>query len=129
MPNRARETHCVVAVSLHKQEASEADRLTEVLKRAGWPKANRSLIIREALLLLDQILAGKDDESVCRYFIERAARRVGPARAEQNAIPDDRPRRADRHQQPGGAKEAGVTTPTTSAFSRAGNSGFRERFP
>jgi hypothetical protein len=103
MPNRARETHCVVAVSLHKQEATEADRLTDVLKRAGWPKANRSLIIREALLLLEQALAGKDDESVFRYFIERAARRVGPSRAPQpspratraepNAIPDDRPRR------------------------------------
>jgi hypothetical protein len=81
MPAPKRDTCRVVAVSLYEPEAREADRLTDVLKRAGWPKANRSLIVREALLLLGQDLAGKDDEGVFRDFIERLARRLGPSRS------------------------------------------------
>jgi hypothetical protein len=80
----------VVAVSLYEPEVREADRLTDVLKRAGWPKANRSLIVREALLLLGQDLAGKDDEGVFRYFIERLARRVGPSRSGHTPPPSKR---------------------------------------
>jgi hypothetical protein len=85
MPRRKRGSYRVVAVSLYEREADEADRLTEVLKRAGWPKANRSLIVREALLLLEQELAGKDDEAVFRYFVERYARRLGSSRSPQAA--------------------------------------------
>src|SRR5687768_11793185 len=81
MRKRKPGTYRVVAVSLYEHEAGEADRLTDVLKRAGWPKANRSLIVREALLLLEQDLAGKDDEGVFRYFVERHARRLGASRA------------------------------------------------
>jgi hypothetical protein len=75
----------VVGVCLYEHEADEADRVADVLLRAGWPKANRSLIVREALLLLEQELAGKDDEAVFRYFIERYARRLGPVRSSQPA--------------------------------------------
>lgn len=50
---------------------------------AGWPKANRSLIVREALSLLEQDVTGKDDEGVFHYFVERVARRLGPARPQQ----------------------------------------------
>jgi hypothetical protein len=57
-------TYMVVAVRLYEAEASEAERLTDVLQRAGSPKANRSLIVREALLRLEQDVAGKDDEGV-----------------------------------------------------------------
>src|SRR5262245_49928309 len=80
MANRKRGTYRVVAVSLYEREAREADRLADVLKRVGWPKANRSLIVREAILLLEQDVAGKDDEAVFRYFVERYARRLGPSR-------------------------------------------------
>lgn len=83
MPTRKRGTYRVVAVSLYEHEAGEADRLTDVLKRAGWPKANRSLIVREALSRLEQDVAGKDDEGVFRYFVERQARRLGPSRPQQ----------------------------------------------
>jgi hypothetical protein len=103
MPRRQRGSYRVVAVSLYEREAEEADRLTDLLKRAGWPKANRSLIVREALLLLQQELVDKDDEAVFRYFIERSARRLGRShpphagahakRAEPPAAADDRPPR------------------------------------
>jgi hypothetical protein len=81
MPAPKPETYRVVAVSLYEPDVREADRLTDVLKRAGWPKANRSLVLREALMLLEQAVAGKDDEAVFRYFIERSAHRLGPPRA------------------------------------------------
>jgi hypothetical protein len=85
----------VVGVSLYEHETDEADRVADVLLRAGWPKANRSLIVREALLLLEQELAGKDDEAVFRYFIERYARRLGPTRSPQPATHSNRPEPAE----------------------------------
>ena len=75
--DRTRRPYRVVAVSLYQAEVNEADRCTDALKRAGWPKANRSLVIREAVMLLQEALAGKDDERVFRYFVERHARRAG----------------------------------------------------
>jgi hypothetical protein len=83
MADRKRHAYRVIAVSLYEGEANEADRCTDALKRAGWPKANRSLVVREALLLLQEQLAGKDDERVFRYFVERHARRVGGAAQSQ----------------------------------------------
>jgi hypothetical protein len=66
----------VVAISLCSNEADEADRVTEVLRRAGWPKANRSLVIREALFRLHDDLAGRSSEDIYRYFVERQAERA-----------------------------------------------------
>ncbi len=70
----------VVAVSLYQEEAAEADRLTDILKRAGWHKANRSLVIREALARLQEELESKSSEEIFRYFIERLARRAASPR-------------------------------------------------
>ena len=76
----------VVAVSLYQDEADEADRLTEILKHAGWHKANRSLVIREALARLQEELKDRSSEDIFRYFIERHARRAAvPRRAPQPA--------------------------------------------
>ena len=70
----------VVAVSLYQEEADEADRLTEILKSAGWHKANRSLVIREALECLRTHLHDKSAEEVFRYFLERLASRATSSR-------------------------------------------------
>jgi hypothetical protein len=70
----------VVAVSLYQEEADEADRLTEILKGAGWHKANRSLVIREALECLRSHLHDKSPEEVFRYFLERLASRATSSR-------------------------------------------------
>ena len=67
----------VIAVSLFDDETAIADTLTAMLRRCGWPKANRSLVIREAILRLGDELAGKTDEKVFRYFVDRYARRAG----------------------------------------------------
>jgi hypothetical protein len=64
----------IVAISLYSNEAAETDRLTDVLRDAGWPKANRSLVIREALACLFEELAGKGPEDVFQYFLHRRAK-------------------------------------------------------
>lgn len=85
MADRQRKRYRVVAITLHDAEVHEADRCADILQRAGWPRANRSLVVREALLRLQEDLAGSDDERVFRYFVERYARRaVGGARLESS---------------------------------------------
>ena len=66
----------ILAISLYNDDAAAADRLTEILRRGGWPKANRSLIMREALIRLEEELAGKSAEEVFQYFSNRLAKRA-----------------------------------------------------
>jgi hypothetical protein len=66
----------VVAVSLYTPEAEWIDHLTQVLQRVGNSKANRSLVIREAISQLQENLAGKSPEETLHYFIERQVRRL-----------------------------------------------------
>src|SRR4051812_25454596 len=77
----------VVAVSLYQEEAAEADRLTEILKGAGWHKANRSLVIREALECLYAHLRDKSAEEVFRYFLEHLASRAASPRRTSHESP------------------------------------------
>jgi len=65
----------VVAVSLYLPEAEWIDRVTADMQKAGNPKANRSLVVREALLRLQEELQGKIPEEVLKDFTERQARR------------------------------------------------------
>jgi hypothetical protein len=67
----------VITVSLYDEEALIADDITGVLRQGGWPKANRSLVIREALVRLADELAGKTPEEIFRFFVDRYARRAG----------------------------------------------------
>ena len=69
-------SYCVLAVSLYDVEAEIADRVTTILRRTRWPRANRSFVIRESLLRLDEDLANKTPEDVFREFVERQGRRV-----------------------------------------------------
>lgn len=71
--------YCVVAANLTVTGVAEADRIASVLKDEGWPRATRSLVIREALEGLREDLRDKTPEEIFRYFIARRARRVaGP---------------------------------------------------
>lgn len=73
---RPSKSYRVVAISLYEDEAAVADCLTDILRRGGWPKANRSLVVREALILLQEQLAGLATEDVYRYFANRQAKRA-----------------------------------------------------
>jgi hypothetical protein len=69
----------VIAANLHTDGVTEADRIAGILREEGWPRATRSLVIREALDLLSEHLANKDPDHVFRYFIDRLGRRAsGP---------------------------------------------------
>jgi hypothetical protein len=61
----------VVPASLYTPEANWLDQIAEVLKRAGNPKANRSMVIREAIYRLQEELSDKSPEEVLQYFIDR----------------------------------------------------------
>jgi hypothetical protein len=79
-PNRKRR-YGVVSVSLHDVEGHIADRFADILRAAGWPRATRSLVIREALLRLQEDLVDKTHEEIFRDFVDRQGRRLrGPNR-------------------------------------------------
>ena len=69
----------VIATSLLPSDIAEADRITEALRQAGWPNANRSLVVREALARLSEDLDGKTTEELFRDFIDRRGRRIARA--------------------------------------------------
>jgi hypothetical protein len=66
----------IVAICLYSHEAADADRVTKVLQETGWPRANRSLVVREALARLFEDIAGKEPEAIFNYFLERRAKRA-----------------------------------------------------
>ena len=79
MTDGGKPTYRNVAMSLLASDVAEADRISESLRRQGWPHATRSLVIREALALLAEDVNGKTSEEIFQYFIERIGRRVGRA--------------------------------------------------
>jgi hypothetical protein len=70
----------VIAASLLVSDVEEADRITEVLRLEGWPKANRSFVIREALARLSEDLRGKTTAEMFLDFIDRRGRRIASRR-------------------------------------------------
>jgi hypothetical protein len=66
----------VVAVSLYTPEAEWIDRMAFNLQKAGNPKANRSLVVREAILRLQEQVELKDPSQTLKDFTERQAKRV-----------------------------------------------------
>ena len=69
----------VVAANLDSESIAEADRIAGILKDEGWPRATRSLVVREALDLLREDLSGKTPKQVFRYFIDRRGARASGA--------------------------------------------------
>ena len=86
MPDPHAKPFRIVAVSLCETEVVLADRLTDILQEAGWPKATRSLIVREALERLRDDILDKTPEQIFRYFVDRQALRLGP-RAKPESSP------------------------------------------
>ena len=69
----------VVAVSLYTPEANWIDEVVLILRRSGNPKANRSLVVREAILRLQEDLRAKEPGDVLHDFSDRHAKRGLPA--------------------------------------------------
>lgn len=70
----------VIAVNLHPGGVDEADRIASVLRDEGWPRATRSLVIREALEWLFEELRDRSPDQIFQYFVERRAKRAGASR-------------------------------------------------
>jgi hypothetical protein len=65
----------VVAVSLYTPEADWLDHITRALQQAGNPKANRSLVVREAILRLRSTLEGMEPAEILLDFVRHQAHR------------------------------------------------------
>ena len=61
----------IVPASLYTPEANWIDEIADMLKRAGNPKANRSMVIREAIYTLQDELKEKSPDQVLQFFITR----------------------------------------------------------
>ena len=73
-PERTR--YRIVAISLRPEDVVAADRIVDALRDEGWPHANRSLVIREALTALTESLGSRSSEEIFRHFIDRRGRRM-----------------------------------------------------
>jgi hypothetical protein len=87
MTNRPsdRRRYRIVAASLRPEDVAAADRVVEALRDEGWPNANRSLVIREALSGLSETLKDLSGEEIFRHFIERRGRRIPATRRPNSA--------------------------------------------
>ena len=70
-----RKGYRIVAVSLYTPEAEWIDQTTKALQTSGNPKANRSLVVREAILRLQEDLGGTNAAEMVKSFMERQAQR------------------------------------------------------
>ena len=66
----------IVAVSLYLPEVEWIDRATRNLQQAGNPKANRSMVVREAILRLQAELGQMSASEMLSNFNEHQARRM-----------------------------------------------------
>jgi hypothetical protein len=82
-PDRSR--YRIVAISLRPDDIVEADRIVNALRDEGWPHANRSLVMREALAALAESLRGRSSEEVFRHFIDRRGRRIPSSKPDPTA--------------------------------------------
>ena len=66
-----RHRHRGLSISFDPAEAQWVHDLVEVLKQQGYAKAKRSEVVRVALLVLRDALAGQTREDILRFFIQR----------------------------------------------------------
>ena len=75
-PRSTKPGYRVVAVSLYTPEADWIDHVTRMLQLAGNAKANRSLVVREAILRLQELLKEKEPVEILEDFTTHQARRA-----------------------------------------------------
>jgi len=66
----------IVAVSLYTPEAHWIEETTKAIKKAGNPKANRSLLVREAILRLQEALKGMNPAEMLQDITEHQRKRT-----------------------------------------------------
>jgi len=76
MPLSTRRDRRRINSVLRGQDVAHADRIADALRDEGWLHANRSLVIRSALVFLIDAVHGKSSREILWYFTERVARRA-----------------------------------------------------
>ncbi len=74
-PQKPQKRYRTLGISLYTPEAEWVDEITRQLRTAGNPKANRSLLIREAIWRLREDLEGKTPTEILHYLTDRQAHR------------------------------------------------------
>ena len=73
----SRLSYRIVAISLYRAEANIADRLTSMLQRAGWPRANRSLVgTTKRYVGWTRTCPTRRRRTSFGYFVDRQTRRL-----------------------------------------------------
>lgn len=74
-PNRLREekkkTFQVLGLSLYAAEIELLDSYVNKLKNERYPMPSRSLVVREAIRTLRELVEGKTDQELSQYFFDR----------------------------------------------------------
>jgi hypothetical protein len=86
IPKSDRRRYRIIAASLRPQDVAAADRIVDALRDEGWPHANRSLVLREALAELADSLKDCSAEEIFRHFIDRRGRRIPTAPNPNRAV-------------------------------------------
>lgn len=78
-PAARRPGYRVVAVSLYTPELEWVDHFTHLLRIAGHTKASRSLVVREAILRLEEGVKNLNPQELLHDFMRRQSRRQARA--------------------------------------------------
>jgi len=78
-PARPRRRYRVIAVSLYTRELELVDHFTYLLRIAGNAKANRSLVVREAIHRLNEAAGKLTPQDLLKDFMERQSIRQARA--------------------------------------------------
>lgn len=78
--NTGRPGYRVVAISLYARELERVDHLTHLLRIAGLAKASRSLVVREAILRLQEAVKHLNPQELAHDFLRRQSERQARAR-------------------------------------------------
>ena len=70
---RSKRGYKVVAVSLYTDQADSIEQTAKNLEKAGYPKANRSLVVQTAIERLARELEGKNPEETLQFFAKANA--------------------------------------------------------
>ena len=67
-----------VSLCMFLSDLSDLDRVVASLRRAGWPIATRSLVVRAAMRRFHKDLAGMSDDEILQLFIADFRTRGAP---------------------------------------------------
>jgi hypothetical protein len=81
MAETIRSRRVVVTASLNARDVAELDRIARLLDEAGWPGANRSMVIRMAIGYFSEGVRGKSHRQLVDFLLEHPAARMGPGAA------------------------------------------------